>query len=263
MLDNMRLRQSAQETDAVLTGEIRAEGDSYISSLGNGASQVVLPPKIGKMMHQILRIQDKVRDRLEIDDRAKALVSLLNCRKTAALAGGTLPPREAVLSGLPKLNTKSAIREALDDPFTTDEDGILDMLRDVERLLRAGAIPTVWTPESERITTQLRDGTFPKIVHVFAPNETALTQSLLAKIVTRSLEVDDLVEMGFIHSFIVTGKGTDGTYHCFHKQGPSINEKIEVTSLDDLFAHQFGGSMKKQYLTIVGDLDTPQPKVNV
>lgn len=248
------MRLNTQGEEAGVVGEIRLNGDQYESSLGKGASVVPLAPDLGAMMHRILRIQDKLKDRIESDQRTRSLVSLLNCRKTAALAAGNLSPRDAVQAGLPQLRTKTEIREALDDPHLLDQDGLLEMLRDVERLLRAGSVPTLWTPQRERITAQLRDEKFPKIVHIFAPSETAVIDTLLVKIATRTLEVDDFIEMGFIHTFIVTGKGDDGTYHCFHKQGPSLNEKVDVTSLEDLFTHQFSGNMNRQYLSIAGPL---------
>lgn len=249
-----QIRSTKHGEEVMLSGEIRLEGDQYVSSLKNGASIVRLPHDIGEMMQQILRIQDRIQDKIQTDPRTRTLVSLLNCRKTAALASGALSPRDAVDTSHPQVRTKSEIRDALDDPYALDQDGILEMLRDVERLIRAGAVPTLWTPEHERITTQLRDEKFPKVVHIFAPPESVVIDTLLVKIATRTLEVDDFIDMGFIHTFVVTGKSDDGTYHCFHKQGPSLNEKVEVTSLQDLFAYQFSTTMNRQYLSIAGPL---------
>ena len=245
----------AQKESVLSQGEIQRIGDTYISTLHGGTSTVALPQTIGDMMYRMLRIQDKLGERLEGDLRTRALISMLNCRKTAAIASGTLSPRDAVTQGREKLSTAEQIREALEDPFAVDEDGILDMLRDCQRMLASGAVAAIWTPQAERITAQLRDEKFPKVVHVFGPKE-ADVLPLLTKIATRSLSTDDLLQMGFIHTFIISGKGEDGTYHCFHKQGPSTHEHLEVTSLEDLFTHIFATSMDRPYLSIVGPLQS-------
>jgi hypothetical protein len=47
------------------------------------------------------------------------------------------------------------------------------------------------------------------------------------------LSLADFARLGFVHTFLVTGYDTKSdVLHCFHKQGPQLDQGIEVVSGD-------------------------------
>ena len=117
---------------------------------------------------------------------------MLNCRKSALVAAGILPLEVAIdttLKSLEEIRTNGYDLDEALELGLQDRDGILPMLHDVDRILRAGNPPRLWTVEDEKLSKHFdSDSVFPQIVHIFECSaEKAL--SLTTQVLTSSLGV--------------------------------------------------------------------------
>jgi hypothetical protein len=225
------------------------ENGEYYSVIGK--SKIKINKAVGQNIQKLLTLQDKVLTRLPERKDLVLLVSMLNCRKSVSWAVGAKTLRDLVDHNLPRI-PNGEIVDKMDDHFFEDIDGKMEMLRQIQISLDRGQYPVIWNKENIfPLTRQLNQGEFPKVVHMFEPKH-QLTDLERLSLINR-LSLEDLTQMGFVHTFVVLGVDQEtGMVHCFHKEGPRPSQKMEVIELSHIFTlEDFHLSKTKDYLTIL------------
>lgn len=212
------------------------DGD-YYSVIGK--SKVKISQSIGERVSKLLSLQTKVAQRLPHRKDLISLIQMLNCRKIASLTTNMSTLGQNINTNTPQIRSRPQILQEVSENFNVDADGILEMLRRIQIELDNGTTPAFWTANTIMpLLKQIGTEPFPKMVHVFEVKKSMSEVELPLKM--NHLTLEDILKMGFVHTFVVLGKDEiSGTIHCFHKQGPEINQIIEIVELSEIFTLDF------------------------
>lgn len=227
-----KLRAREQQERHPESGRVELNDGKFFSVIG--ASRVRLPYIIGRVQKRMLSIQDKI-SRGGVTSRSARVLAMLNCRKSGDLARSTVQLRQLVDSDALKLTSTKEIFDYVDSA-ERDRDGVLEMFRDVNSFIQNGRHAVCWENTRSAHVDWLREvisgDVFPQTVHIFSfKKSTPADVRLRAK--AGMLSLVDFARLGFVHTFLVTGHDTKrDMLHCFHKQGPQLDQGIEVVSGD-------------------------------
>lgn len=226
------------------------EGDKYYASL-DGTHAVEVPEHIAENISIALRFQEKVDEAVDLNIRKGLLdmIAMMNCRKSIFAVTGSHSLRD--LARQTKLGDKG--KGSLSE---FELSGIPQLLDDVERISKTGNLPILGSGENLEIEEYLssEETDFPVIVHVFdvSPQQYSKVIATMFKDPESLAQYDSLKSMRFNHTFLVLGRDEQGKYACFHKQGPEIYQRFEITDLDFLKHVSVGNDPQQIHLTFIG-----------
>jgi hypothetical protein len=256
----MLMRESVSRKSVDKTPQKKSifkDGDRWYVTL-DGVHGVETPKALGESLHNAMRFQKVANVAIERarPGRILEILRMLNCRKGALMLSGNISFRDATSSEYPSIkDIKVSPRKALESGIR-DIDGVLDLMRDVDRLLRRGVHPIMSRGHEEKITATLDvQKKFPCIVHLFGLSaESAMKMRM--KSMDNSLRVEDFFQsrLALYHTFIVLGKDRSGTYICFHKQGPSVYQEFEPSDLDSILNYNLPLDGHQHHMAMIGPL---------
>lgn len=222
----------------------------YFVADEQGESVLHIPKDLGETVFKLLNLQKRLIKERFLRKDIIALLRMLNCRKSVFLASGQLSFADTFRKG--GKASFSNLQE-LRDYGERDEDGIVMLFDDVERLLSLGKRPIIFGQHIEPLAPLVQSAGAPQVVHLF--------QILPKDILRLPHTVEDVIDMKptLTHSFIVLGRKRDGTLLCFHKAGPHLDDPMEVVSLEDVLlryvALPVATDTQAYFLAIYGDLE--------
>lgn len=234
-------------------GMYEKDGMWYASA--DGTNTVPVEDDLAQNIDLALRVQNKVDEALMAGHRPGFLrtIKMLNCRKTIFAVRGTASVDKLINKDL--LKSENVSREEIDEAS-----GIPELKNDIEQMLDAGHLPVLGTKEDLQIKEHLDEHPedLPAVVHVFdiPPRYASRIIAGLMK-GTGGLSADDAVtKLHRNHTFLVLGKSEDGSYLCFHKQGPDLYHKFELRDLDSLLQTTVAPVSGRLYISYIGPSDT-------
>lgn len=235
--------------DSGRSGIVR-KGQRYFASLGVKSS-VPIATEIGKNIEIALRVQEKVDEAVRSGNRSGFLkvIAMLNCRKTVFAVTESKSVQE--------LTTSTTGRDEDERPMTSYElSAIPELLQDLKRITDLGKVPVLGTGESLEIEIYLErnPSLLPAIVHVFeikSESEGAIISALMKSPALLSNK-SFLKFMRLNHTFLAFDKDQSGQRVCFHKQGPKIDHRFELTDLDSLTQLTITPEPGHMYLSFIG-----------
>ena len=217
----------------------------------DGVHTVPVEGKLAENIALALRVQEKVDEALIAGHRPGFLstVRMLNCRKTISAVRDTVPLR-ALLSK-EKLKPENISLESLEEAS-----GVPELMKDIEDILHSERSPILGSKDDMQIASYLDEhlSDLPAIVHVFDIPQKYLNE-MVSKLLNHSgsLSTEDcMTKLNRNHTFLVLGKGSDGKYICFQKQGPEIHDKFELCELDQVLDFAINPVAGGMYLSFVG-----------
>lgn len=229
-------------------GVYEANGAWYASV--DGAERVRVDPGIAENVGIALDVQEKVELALIGEHRPGFLrtIKMVNCRKAAFAVLEKYPLKKLLLG-------RGKLRHDASPEVVEQMSGVPELLSDVGRILKAGAVPVLGSSDNMQIAEYL-DGhdTIPAIVHIFNIKE-PYTNDIIGKLVSPHNSLgwkDFMARMRRDHTFLVLGKAPSGRYVCFHKRGPSEHHPFELAYLDSVITSAVDPKESRIYVSVIG-----------
>ncbi len=218
---------------------------------------VAIDKNLAQNISLALLAQNKVDRALQTGNNSEFLkiVAMLNCRQTTFAVRNITSLRSLVETSKKLHLPDQHPQERLDTMEKMI--GVPEMMEDINRILKSGRPPIIGTLEDTEIRTFLEThpNDLPAVVHIFSirpGNSEKIRSGLVNGQGPSSFEEyeEDIMRN---HTFLVLGKDSSGRYVCFHKQGPEIKDRFEISELDSVLSESVVSS--ESYLSFIGPID--------
>lgn len=242
-----------QESNDYTKPGIHKEGSVWYAHL-NQHEKVPLSENLANNIRIALRAQEKIEEALMGGHRPGFLrtISMMNCRKTIFATIANTPIR---------LMTRNKDMEAVTDKKTYSEQlsGVDELMKDVTRIIRSDHAPLLGSNDDMQIEHYLHEHTdeMPCVVHIFNIKQ-RFVGDIASKLISdpRSLSEEDCrTKLNRDHTFLVLGRTPQGTYICFQKSGPNVNQPFEIKSLPEIISRTIDPEPGRIYASFIGSTD--------